>query len=120
MELSTAEEMHREDRENHCFICNVERKTMEKNRKNFDEHREGKHNLWNYVNYMVFLTFANLHDLNAINSYAKDKMSKGDIRWLPTFKDEEKKNDELERRQNLDEDFKVEEENINFHVVKEA
>ena len=120
MELSTAEEMHREDRENHCFICNVERKTMEKNRKNFDEHREGKHNLWNYVNYMVFLTFANLHDLNAINSYAKDKMSKGDIRWLPTFKDEEKKNDELERRQNLDEDFKVEEENINFHVVKES
>ena len=120
MELSTAEEMHREDRENHCFICNVERKTMEKNRKNFDEHREGKHNLWNYVNYMVFLTFANLHDLNAINSYAKEKMSKGDTRWLPTFKDEEKKNDELERRQNLDEDFKVEEENINFHVVKEA
>ena len=73
-ELCNEDQKHENDKKSHCFICHVNRATVEKNRHNFNEHREKTHNLWNYVNYMISLKFADLHDLNAINSYAREKM----------------------------------------------
>ena len=113
--LRNKEQKHMADKKNHCFICHVNKNTLEKNRQNFNEHRTKIHNLWNYVDYMITLKFSNVHDLNAINSYASHKIGNNDISWLPTYKDlkmNQKKNNEL------DEELKIEDENLNKYFVK--
>ena len=104
----------------HCFICHISRNTIEKNRQNFSVHVNKEHNLWNYVSYMIFVKLSNVHDLNAINSYARNKIDNKDISWLPSYKDfnEYNKNNKIEEDMD-DEDFRIEDENINnAYVVK--
>ena len=115
--LRNEEQKFMNDKRKHCFICHVNKNTLEKNRENFNEHRYKIHNLWNYAYYMITLKFSNPHDLNAINSYAIQKIENKDISWLPTYKDlnikgKNRKNDEFE------ENLKVEEENINKYFIK--
>ena len=116
--LGIKEQKQKNDKTNHCFICHVNKATVEKNRENFDEHREKNHNLWNYVDYMIFLKFSEIHDLNATNSYSREKLDNKDISWLPSYKDvclrdEDKKKDENE------ENLSIAEENIIKYCVKE-
>ena len=81
------------DKKNHCFICHSHRDSLEKMRKNFNEHIKRTHNLWNYVEYMILLKLKDIHDLNAINQYVRGKIERKDITWLPTYKDINKEND---------------------------
>ena len=113
--LRNEEQKHSNDRKNHCFICHVNKNTLEKNRQNFIEHREKIHNLWNYVDYMITLKFSDIHYLNAINSYAIQKIEKKDISWLPTYKDLK---DTKKKVDDEEEELKVEEENVNKYFVK--
>ena len=115
--LRDEEQRHSADRKNHCFICHVNKNTLEKNRQNFNEHRTKVHNIWNYVDYMMALKFSDVHDLNAINSYANQKMENKDISWLPTYKDL-KANGKNGRIDELEEELKVEDENVNKYFVK--
>ena len=113
--LRDKEEKHFSDRTNHCFICHVNKNTIERKRQNFNEHRNKIHNLWNYVDYMITLKFSDAHDLNAINYYAMKKFENKDISWLPTYndlKENQKKHDEFEN------ELKIEEENVNKYFVK--
>ena len=116
--LGAKEQKQKNDVTNHCFICHINKATVEKNRQNFNEHREKRHNLWNYVDYMIFLKFGDIHDLNAINSYARNKLDNKDISWLPTYKDSSS-HDESKKEDNED-SFSVADENINKYIVKEA
>ena len=115
--LRDEETRHSADRKNHCFICHVNKNTLEKNRQNFNEHRTKIHNIWNYVDYMMTLKFSDVHDLNAINSYANQKIENKDISWLPTYKDL-KANGKNGRIEELEEELKVEDENVNKYFVK--
>ena len=115
--LRDEEQKHSTDRKNHCFICHVNKNTLEKNRQNFNEHRTKTHNLWNYVDYMISLKFSDFHDLNAINSYANQKIQNKDISWLPTYKDL-KSNSKNGKMDELEEELKVEDENVNKYFVK--
>ena len=117
-DLRVKQQMHQLDKENNCFICHIDRATVEKNKKDFREHVEKKHNLWNYVDYMIYLKFADIHNLNAINSYAREKIDNKDISWLPTYKD--KIGNEEGKADDDEDELKVEEENIHKYVVKEA
>ena len=115
--LRDVEQKHENDRKNHCFICHVNKNSLEKNRQNFEEHRTRIHNLWNYVDYMITLKFSDVHDLNAINSYAAEKLFNKDITWLPTYKDLETKGKNGENNE-FEEELKVEDENVNKYFVK--
>ena len=114
--LRNKEQRHSTDKKRHCFICHVNKNVLEKNRENFNEHRNKTHNLWNYVYYMITLKLSYPHDLNEINSYAIKKIENKDISWMPTFKDlnykEKRKNDDF------DEELKIEEENINKYYIR--
>ena len=116
--LGAKEQKQKNDVTNHCFICHINKATVEKNRQNFNEHREKRHNLWNYVDYMIFLKFGDIHDLNAINSYARNKLDNKDISWLPTYKDSSSNNEN--KREDNEDSFSVADENINKYIVKEA
>ena len=84
------QKFHR-DKKNHCFICHSHRNSLEKMRKDFNEHIKKTHNVWNYVEYMILLKFKDIHDLNAVNQYVRAKMDRKDISWFPTYKDNEEK-----------------------------
>ena len=75
------------DREYHCFICHINKNTVEKNREDFSVHVNKIHNMWNYVSYMIFVKLSNVHDLNSINSYAREKIDIKDVSCLPSYKD---------------------------------
>ena len=115
--LRDVEQKHDNDRKNHCFICHVNKNSLEKNRQNFEEHRNKIHYLWNYVDYMITLKFSDVHDLNAINSYAAEKLVNKYISWLPTYKDLETKGKNGENNE-FEEELKVEDENVNKYFVK--
>ena len=115
--LRNEEQKHTNDKKNHCFICHANKNIFEKNRQNFNEHRDKIHNLWNYVNYMITLKFSNLHDLNSINSYVIHKIEKKDISWLPSSKDF-KNIENNGKNYELDEDLKIEDENANKYYIK--
>ena len=105
---------HETDKKYYCFICHVNKNTVEKNRKNFSTHINKEHNLWNYVSYMIFVKLSNLHDLNSINSYAREKIDNKDISWLPSCKDflNSNKDNKVEQTEEV-EGFRVEDENSN-------
>ena len=69
---------------------------------------------------MISLKFADIHDLNAINSYAREKIDIKNISWLPTYKDEGNNDGRNNKGDDNEDNFKVEDENINKHLVKEA
>ena len=115
--LRDNEQKHDNDRKNHCFICHVNKNSLEKNRQNFEEHRNKIHYIWNYVDYMITLKFADVHDLNAINSYAAEKLFNKDISWLPTYKDLETKGKNGDNNE-FEEELKVEDENVNKYFIK--
>ena len=115
--LRDMEQKHENDRKNHCFICHVNKNSLEKNRQNFEEHRNKIHFIWNYVDYMITLKFSDVHDLNAINSYASEKLVNKDISWLPTYKDLETKGKNGDNNE-FEEELKVEDENVNKYFVK--
>ena len=117
--LRGEEQKHEADRLYHCFICHVNKNTLEKNRQNFYLHVNKEHNMWNYVSYMIFVKLSNIHDLNSINSYAREKIDNKDISWLPSYKDliNSDNDNNKEDKSEDDEDFKIEEENINNHYI---
>ena len=117
--LRGEEQKHETDRLYHCFICHVNKNTLEKNRQNFYVHVSKIHNMWNYVSYMIFVKLSNLHDLNSINSYVRNKIENKDISWLPSYKDLIKSDDENNGKDEYldNEDFKVEEENLNNYYI---
>ena len=47
-------------------------------------------------------------------------MDNKNISWLPTYKDEGKNDGSSKKRDDNEDNFKVEDENIKKHIVKEA
>jgi len=95
-ELRYRNQKFHSDKKNHCFICHSHRNTLEKMRKDFNEHTKKTHNVWNYVEYMILLKFKDIHDLNAVNQYVRAKMDRKDISWFPTYKDNEENSIDFE------------------------
>ena len=75
------------DKRKHCFICNAKKESLEKDRINFYEHVNIKHNVWNYIEYMIKIKLKEENNLNQVNDYVLDKINKRDISWLPTHKE---------------------------------
>ena len=116
--LRGQEQLHENDRLYHCFICHVNKNTLEKNRQNFYLHVNKEHNLWNYVSYMIFVKLSNIHDLNSINSYAREKIDNKDISWLPSYKDLIDSDNENKYDNSIENEyFRIEDENIVNHYI---
>ena len=100
-DMREKERKHDSDKINNCFICHINRETVEKRKEDFQFHRDKKHYLWNYVNYMIFLKFSDTHELNASNSFARHNLDTKNICFFPSCLDdfdegqvEEEKEDE--------------------------
>ena len=134
--LREEERMKENDRINYCFICHKSRAVVEKNKEDFEVHRNVTHYIWNYVEYMIFLNLSDYHDLNASNSFARECLNNNSYRFLPTSKEdikeiEENKAirifDDNEDEISSEEDEEEEEENdeniineeTNEHIIEE-
>lgn len=81
------------DKQNYCYICNIDRQTIEKRRLNFKEHINGKHFLWNYVFFIYFLDKKSPTDYSGLEYLITTQYNKSDeqmvIDWVPMAVQEE-------------------------------
>jgi inositol 1,4,5-triphosphate receptor type 1/inositol 1,4,5-triphosphate receptor type 3 len=72
---------------NKCYICNVERQTVEKEGDNFTYHNEVKHSYINYFQYLLSIRKTNAQDLNSLDFSISDKIDKERTDFFPKSKD---------------------------------
>ena len=72
---------------NKCYICNVERQTVEKEGDNFKYHNEVKHSYINYFQYLLSIRKTNAQDLNSLDFSICDKIEKERTDFFPKSKD---------------------------------
>lgn len=97
-----------EDRENVCFICSVDKCSMERRTdQNFEKHRRFDHNEWHYVFFIGYLLTKDPIEYTGIESHIRSRYNKRDISWFPrrraiSFKESfEDDDDIIKRKQNV-------------------
>jgi hypothetical protein len=72
------------DKKNVCFICNIDRDSMEiRTSENFVKHRLHDHNEWSYIFYLDYILEKNPVDYTGIESYVRKMYDMNDISWFP-------------------------------------
>ena len=82
-QLRDEKKMIKEDTENCCFICNIDRQTFDKDGSGFAHHIKHDHYLWNYINYKVHLMEKDQTEYTGVESYISEMLRDGNIAWLP-------------------------------------
>ena len=76
-----------EDKSNLCYICNIKREELEKDKKDFQEHVSGNHKLWNYIFYIYYLESKSETDFSGLEYEIRTQYNKPDeemnISWVP-------------------------------------
>ena len=113
--LRLKSEADEKDKKNVCFICNIDRDSMEsRTNESFFNHRLHDHNEWSYIFYLDYILSKNPVDYTGIESYVRNMYNKIDIYWFPhkralaleeTFESDD---DAMKQRQN-DVEIKLEE-----------
>ena len=74
----------KQDTENKCFICGLQRDFIEKNTvKGFLDHIENDHNEWNYIMFIAYLKGKESVEYSGIESYVRDMINKNELVWIP-------------------------------------
>lgn len=82
--LRRTHDKNKKDRENKCFICGLEKETIERaTSRSFKWHIENDHNEWKYVHFVGYLEDKEETEYTGIESYVKDKVKKKDVSWFP-------------------------------------
>lgn len=64
-----------------CFICGIDRVTVEKNYEDFEEHIANKHYLWNYIFYIYCLIKKDSTEYTGLEYAISDMIEKENISW---------------------------------------
>jgi hypothetical protein len=70
------------DRDNVCFVCGLNKETIEKYNLRFDDHQRF-HNKWNYFYYYQFLQRFPSNDYNGVDIYVSDLLDNSQLTWMP-------------------------------------
>lgn len=82
--LRAKHEMNMYDKEYKCFICGIDRETIERGTTHpFMYHKVNEHNEWNYMFYVYFLISKNPTEFSGIESHIKESIDKSGIDWFP-------------------------------------
>ncbi|EGR34738.1 hypothetical protein IMG5_002710 [Ichthyophthirius multifiliis] len=73
-----------QDKKNKCFICGLERTTIENQDKSFEDHTK-KHYLWNYIFYIYSLQNKDSTEYTGLEYFISDKLQNEDIQWIPNL-----------------------------------
>jgi len=73
-----------DDMRNICFICSIDRQSIDKDsEEGFVHHIKKEHNLWQYVFFIIHLNAKDDTDYNGTESFVADKLVQEDISWFP-------------------------------------
>ena len=82
--LRKQHEKDKEDRENKCFICGLEKESIERaTNRPFKHHTFYEHNEWKYVHFIGYLEDKEETEYTGIESYVVEKIAKKDVSWFP-------------------------------------
>lgn len=82
--LRAEHEMNMHDKGHKCFICGIDRETIERGTaRPFIYHKLHEHNEWNYVFYMYFLMNKDPTEFSGIESHIMESIVKSGIDWFP-------------------------------------
>ena len=78
------DEEDRTDRNTICFICGLDKETLERATKQpFETHRQLAHNEWSYMLFLGYLKAKDPTEFTGVESYVWDQYEKKDLQWLP-------------------------------------
>jgi len=78
------DEEDRTDRNTICFICGLDKETLERATKQpFETHRQLAHNEWSYMLFLGYLKAKDATEFTGVESYVWDQYGKKDLQWLP-------------------------------------
>ena len=72
-----------DDQQNNCFICGINRSTMERQMVKFEHHVFQEHYMWSYARFLMYLKQSKDSELNGPESYVKDKVLRQDYSFFP-------------------------------------
>ena len=73
------------DKNNFCYICNLERQQFDKDGGGFLNHIAKDHNLWQYVFYIVHLQEKDPTEMTGVESYVFAKYEGQQVDWIPSM-----------------------------------
>ncbi|CAD8193240.1 unnamed protein product [Paramecium pentaurelia] len=95
-----------DDKKNKCFICGIDRQTLEKQQEDFEEHIKSKHFLWNYVFYIYCLQNKDSTEYTGLEYWIMDKVQSESVSWFPIrSEDEDDRTKQIELLQQKIEDL---------------
>ena len=69
--------------ENTCFICGVDRFTLDTKGGGFERHIKNDHNMWAYLFMLCYIYDKEPTDCNGWEQYIQEKIAAGDVDFLP-------------------------------------
>ena len=86
-ELRDTKDNLESDKNNKCYICNMDRERMEKEGQKFEEHIKNKHHLWNYIFYIIALEKKDDTEYSGLEYEINEKYNlpdeEMDVSWIP-------------------------------------
>ena len=77
-------EVSEKDRSSICFICGLDKETVERATKRpFNLHRSQDHNEWSYLLFLGYLRTKDATEYTGVESYVWKQYEKKDIQWFP-------------------------------------
>ena len=77
------------DRNNVCYICQLDRDDCLRDNIDFDTHVKETHYIWNYLYFLVYLHINDPNNLNSIENYVWEKLEEQDNTWIPMKSEED-------------------------------
>ena len=77
------------DRNNVCYICQLDRDGALRENIDFDLHVKKDHFIWNYLYFLAYLHISDPNNLNSIENYVWKKLEEQDNSWIPIKKKDE-------------------------------
>jgi len=72
-----------DDQQNNCFVCSINRSSMERKMVKFDHHVFQEHYMWSYARFLMYLRQAQESDLNGPESFVRAKVDQADYSFYP-------------------------------------
>ena len=83
-ELREKSSMQLDDMKNVCYICGLNRQTLDRDtEEGFEIHNSEDHEVWNYVYFLIHLQIKDKSDMNGVETYIKDKFENQETSWFP-------------------------------------
>jgi hypothetical protein len=82
-ELRSDSLRRKQDTQNRCFICRIDRFTFDTKGNGFETHIKQDHNMWNYLNMIVHVREKDLTEHNGWEGYIAQMMQVKDLSFFP-------------------------------------